>query len=199
MTMIVFRKIISVLLLTLIVPAADAAPPPPRPDAGIGALLVRTAPGATTPPVLVLYREPGVGRIAEKNVTSCPNLAFILKTPAGEFPLVVTALKDGWMRVIYDDAGRAAWVDPSRRWNYLRWEEFLKGKEASLLRGLKKGFYVPRSGPDELAPELEPLTPERSLRILEVAGDRIRVLIDLTVIGWLRWRDEDGRFLITLE
>lgn len=197
--MIVFRKIIPFLLFTLFVPAAGAAPPPPRPDTGIGALLVRAAPGATTPPVLVLYREPGIGRIAEKSVAACPNLASILKTPADEFPLVVTALKDGWMRVIYDDAGRAAWVEPFRRWPYLRWEEFLKGKQALLLRGLKKSHYVPRSGPDESAPELEPLTPERSLRILEVAGDRIRVLIDLTVIAWLRWRDEDGRFLITLE
>ncbi len=198
--MIASRKIILFVLLTLFVPAAvAAAPPPPRPDTGIGALLVRAAPGVTTPPLLVLYREPGIGRITEKSVTSCPSLAFILKTPAGEFPLVVTALKDGWMKVIYDDAGRAAWVEPSRRWPYLRWEEFLKGKQAALLRGLKKSYYVPRSGPDESAPEMEPLTPERRLRILEVTGDRIRVLVDLTAIGWLRWRDEDGRFLITLE
>lgn len=197
--MIVLRKIIAVLLVTLVAPVAGAAPPPPRPDTGIGVILVRFAPGATAPPVLVLYREPGIDRVAEKNVTSCHHLASILKTPPEEFPLVVTARKDGWLKVIYDDAGRTAWVEPFRRWPYLRWEEFLKGKQALLMRGLKKSHYVLRSGPDESAPELEPLTSERRLRILEVAGDRIRVLIDLTVIGWLRWRDEDGRFLITLE
>jgi hypothetical protein len=104
-----------------------------------------------------------------------------------------------WLEVIHDDAGRAAWVEPRRAWPFVPWGEILKGKGARLLRGIKKPYYVVVDEGGKTLPDLEPLTPERGFRIIEVDGDRIRILVDLTAIGWLRWRDEDGRLLITLE
>jgi len=197
--MAVSRAIVAAFFVTLLVSLAGAAPPPLRPDTGMGLLLVRTGPSLEVPPELILYGEPGVGRIAEKSAATLPHLALPLKAPPGEFPLVVTARKGGWLKVIHDDAGRSAWVEPRRAWPFVPWDEILRGREARLLRGLKKPYYVPRGGPDDTAPGLEPLTSERTFRIIDMDGDRIRVLMDQAIMGWLRWRDEDGRFLITLE
>ncbi|RNC71862.1 MAG: hypothetical protein ED859_03935 [Desulfuromonadales bacterium] len=197
--MVFIRTIFAAVLVACLVSAAGAAPPPPRPDTGIGLLLVRFPVDASDVPQLTLYREPGVGRIGEKGVAALPHLAQLLKAASGEYPLAVTARKGEWLRIHLDDAGREGWVEQRRTWPFLLWEEYLNGKQASLLRGIKKPFYVPRSGPGEQAAELEPLTPGRSFRIVAVEGDRVRILIDLAVIAWLRWRDDDGRLLITLE
>ncbi|ABB33539.1 hypothetical protein GeomeDRAFT_1170 [Geobacter metallireducens RCH3] len=192
------RTIVPVICVALFVAVSGAAPPP-RPDTGIGVLLVGAVPGEPAPPQLILYGEPGIGRIAEKSAASLPHLAIPHKIPPGEFPLVVTARKGGWLKVIYDDAGRAAWLKPRRAWPFVLWDELLKGREARLLRGLKKPLYLLWGSGGDTVPDLEPLTPERSFRIISVDGDRIQVLLDLAVVGWLRWRDEDGRLLIALE
>ena len=194
-----FRTIALLIFAALLAAAAVAAPPPPRPDTGIGTLVVSAFPGTADPPELILYREPGVGRTSAKSVAAFPHLAQFLKAPPGEYPLAVTARKGMWLQVIHDDAGRAAWLEPRRAWPFVPWDEILKGKGARLLRGIKKPYYVLVDEGGKAVPDLEPLTPERGFRIIEVEGDRIRVIIDLTAMGWLRWRDEDGRLLITLE
>jgi len=192
-------RVVAFFLVALWVASAPGAPPPLRPDTGIGILLVSAFPAMAAPPELILYREPGVGRIAAKGAASFPHLAIPLKAPSGEFPLVVTARKGRWLEVIHDDAGRTAWLEPRRAWPFVSWDEILKGRGARLLRGLKKPYYVVVDEGGKVVPVLEPLTPERGFRIIAVEGDRIQVLLDLTVMGWLRWRDEDGRLLITLE
>lgn len=199
MTVHLARFVVACSLVVLWVASSPGAPPPPRPDTGIGTLVVSAFPGTADPPELILYREPGVGRIAGKSVAAFPHLAQFLKAPPGEYPLVVTARKGMWLQVIHDDAGRAAWLEPRRAWPFVPWDEILKGRGARLLRGLKKPYYIPVDEGGKAVPGLESLTPERGFRIIEVEGDRIRVIIDLTVTGWLRWRDEDGRLLITLE
>lgn len=190
------------LLSAVAIGTVSAAPPPARPETGKGVLLVKNSPAhdnAGGRSFVVIYREPGIGRIGELRVASLPALAGVVKTPPGVLALAVTATKGEWLRVHYDDAGRSGWLEPRRTWTYLTWEEYLRGKTARLLRGLRKEFYLARSGPDGSAPELPPLTPERSMRILDVDGDRARVLVDLSVMAWLRWRDPDGRLLITVE
>lgn len=199
MTVPFVRIIVALLLVTSGAASALGAPPPPRPDTGIGTLVVSAFPGTADPPELILYREPGVGRIAAKSVAAFPHLAQLLKAPPGEYPLAVTARKGMWLQVIHDDAGRTAWLEPRRAWPFISWDEILKGRGARLLRGLKKPYYVVVDEGGKALPVLEPLTPERAFRIIAVEGDRIQVLLDLTVMGWLRWRDEDGRLLITLE
>ena len=187
------------LVTTLLCGTAFAAPKPPRPEAGIGVLLVRPAladrDGA--PPALVLYREPGVGRLGEWSAPSLP----LFPLPVGDgdlYPLAVVMKRGEWFRVAYDEAGRSGWVERQRNWSFLSWEEYLKGRSARLLPGLRKPYCILRSEPTGQAPELRTLSPSNALRIVEVAGDRARVLLDLSVIGWLQWRDEDGRLLIGL-
>ncbi|WP_298438838.1 hypothetical protein [Geobacter sp.] len=193
------RILVLLLLLAALPAAAGAAPRPPRPDAGIGVLLVRPslADRDGVPPTFVLYRAPGVGRIAEQSVASLPRIP-LASSPAESYPLAVMAKRGAWYRVAYDDAGRDGWVEERRSWSFLSWEEFLKGRTVRLLPGLRKPHYALRSAPSPQAPQLRALTPETPLRIVEVQGDRARVLFDLTLIGWLQWRDEDGRLLIGL-
>lgn len=199
MTVHFMRFVIACSLVALWVVSSAGAPPPPRPDTGIGILLVSAVPGTSEPPELILYGEPGVGRLAAKSAASFPHLAVSLKALPGEYPLVVTARKGAWLQVIHDDAGRTAWLEPRRAWPFVPWDEILKGRGARLLRGLKKPLYILWGSGGAMVPDLEPLSPERSFRIIAVDGDRIQVLLDLTIMGWLRWRDEDGRLLITLE
>lgn len=195
-------RIFPLLLLLALLPGASgaAAPRQPRPDAGIGVLLVRPSLAVRDGgvPSLILYQEPGVSRIAEKGVASFP-LIPLRSQPAELYPLAVVAKRGGWFRVAYDDAGRAGWVEKERSWSFLRWEEFLKGRTIRPLPGLRKPFYVLRAAPLTQAPELRTLTPESSLRILEIQGDSARVLLDLSLMGWIQWRDEDGRLLIGID
>lgn len=191
-------RILVVLLITLFLcSAAGAAPRSPRPEAGIGVLFVRPSlsdrDGAS--PLVILYREPGVGRIGEWRAASLPFLSLPAEERGGT-PLAVMAKRGGWFRVAYDDAGRSGWVEGERGWSFLPWDEYLKGKGVRLLPGLRKPYYILRSAPADHAPELRTLSPENSLRVVEVAGDRARVLLDLVVMGWLPWRDEDGRLLV---
>ena len=198
--MILCRILCALILLAALPAVSPCAPPPPRPEAGVGVLLARPslAASAGTSPVLVLYREPGVGRLGEWKAASLPLLPFV-KTPADLYPLAVVAKRGGWLKVAYDDAGRAGWAEMERSWSFLSWEEFLKGRSVRLLPGLRKPFYVMRSGPDDQSAEVRTLTPESFVRVVEVRGDRARVLFDVTLLGWLRWRDEDGRLLIGFE
>lgn len=193
---------ILLLLLVLSLETAVAAPLPPRPETGCGVLLVKgPAPhdGPNGPPRVVMYREPGIGRIGELNVSSLPGLAQVVKSPPGVFALAVTAKKGEWLRVHHDDAGRSGWIKPRRTWAFITWDEYLRGKTARLLRGLRKDFYQARTGSGVDAPDIATLTPDRSIRIIDVEGDRIRALVDLSIMAWLRWRDPDGRILIAVE
>jgi hypothetical protein len=194
-------RLIALLILCLSVPAlTGAALPPPRPDAGIGVLIIGT--GAAAPAAgqrLLLYREPGIGRIGERDVAKLPRLPVGQRSSLGGVCVAVLAKRGEWLSIAHDDAGRSAWVERERGWDYLTWEEFLPGKHARLMKGLRKTLLVARSGPEEHAAEVLQLTPERPFRIIQVEGDAAQVLVDLSVLGWIRWRDGDGRLLIVLE
>lgn len=196
-----FRPLTILVVLVLLCPALALARPAPRPETGIGLLVVRPAADSETPvsAPLIIYREPGIGRLGERSPATMHSLATVVRTAPGEYPLTVTATKLDWLKVIYDEAGREGWVEDRRLWTFVRWDDYLRGKAAHLLRGLRKPYYLLRGGPGEDAPERATLTPERQLRIIEVAGDRVQVLVDLVTMGWLRWRDEDGRILLAID
>lgn len=195
------RFVTAWLLLVLLALPAAAAPARPRPLTGIGVLSIR--PFAPSPPeasaTLVLYAEPGMGRVAEPAAGHLPGLAPVLKPLAGEHLATVTRQKGKWLRIIYDDADREGWLTPPRYWEYTPWPLFLKGRSARLLPGLKKGFYQLRGEPADSAPTLAQLSRESGLRVVQVEGDWAMVIVDLTISGWLRWRDGDGRFLISVD
>jgi hypothetical protein len=46
---------------------------------------------------------------------------------------------------------------------------------------------------------LTTLTTKQLFKVLRLENDWAMVLIDQNALGWLRWRDEDGRLLIGIE
>jgi hypothetical protein len=172
-----------------------------RPFSGSGVVIARplnpASPVVATP--IPFYRDPGVGSVAELPANEIPSLSSILIMPAGEYPLAVMGKKGNWLRIAYDGAGREGWVEMARWWDYITWEDFLKGRIARLLPGLKKGAYVLRAGSSATAPQTGELSGKESLRIIEVADDWVRVISDSGLSGWLTWRDGDGRFQISVD
>ncbi len=187
------------LLITLPLFSAHGAPPKPRPLAGSGILLIRPAPSTETgtTATLVVYREPSVGRIVELAYDKLPLLSRAIALPAGEYAVAVLGRKGDWAKIAYDEAGREGWVELARRWRYIPWSEFLPGRSARLMQGLKKDFYTVRQKPDETSAEVATLPPLKEFRILGAEGVWIRVGAGGALSGWLRWRDGNGRFLIS--
>jgi len=192
--------IISSLLFALFVLPTHGAPPKPRPYTGSGLLIIRppASPGFDQPGTLVLYREPEVGRVAEPACGALPLLTQVIEPSVGEYPVAVMGKKGAWFKIAYDEAGREGWLETARGWDYLPWEEFLPGRTARLLPGLRKAYYVLRRDPAADAREMDTLTPESAVRIVRMDGDWAHVTVAPQTAGWLRWRDEGGRFLITV-
>jgi len=180
--------ILVVLLFVLSVAAAHAALLPPRPPAGVGVLAVGPGPGAAENGILI-YREPGVGRIAEVSGADLPGLAGTAAQPL----VAVRARRGAWCRIAYDDAGREGWIEKRRSWRYLSWAEFLPGRRVKILPGMKKANYLLRAEPGGAARELDTLSRDQVVAVLEVDGDWARLKVPA---GWLRWRDGDERLTI---
>lgn len=185
------RPLFLTLLFSLLVAAtAQGAPPRPRPYGGCGVLALKPDAGAERP-LLVLYQEPGLLRLAELEGGALPRLAGSASEPL----VAVSERRGGWTRLAYDDAGREAWIEQPRAWQYLPWREFLPGRLVRILPGLKKGWYLVRSEPREEAPESAPLSRDQEVRVLQVEGDWARLEAPA---GWFRWRDGDGRLTVAL-
>lgn len=199
--MIIFVRtlLISLFLVPLFVPAAGARQF--RPYSGKGVVIIRSlnqeSPVAPAP--IPLYRDPGVARVSERPAGEIPRLSSVLNMPAGEYPLAVMNKKGNWLLIAYDDAGREGWIEMARWWDYITWEDFLKGRFLRLLPALNKGAYALRSGPSASAPQTGTPSGKNSLRIIDVADDWVLVIADSGQKGWLPWRDGDGRFLVTIE
>ncbi len=184
-------------LLTLSLPAA-AAPLNARSLSGSGLLLLRSSSGAGLSR-LVLYREPGLGRIAELDAAQLPQIAPSFEAADGLRAVIVTAKKLGWYRIVYDAGEREGWLQGRSAQRFQRWEELLPGKSVALPAGLKKDFYLLRSEPDLAAEAVETIGKESGLVVLRVAGNWINVRRGAKASGWLRWRDDNGRLLIAVD
>jgi hypothetical protein len=195
------KRFFFVTLLLLSLPLGSYAAISTRPMSGNGLLLVHNFHGdaKAQPLQLTFYREPGVGRLLELDAAELPSLSKVLTTGAGEHPLLVTGSRGGWLRIAYDEAGREGWIKPERYWDYQPWRTLLKGKPVHLMAGLKKGYYQLYTAPVTKSSRLETLTKQRQLRVVEIEGDWALVIVDLASSGWLRWRDDDGRFLISID
>ena len=169
---------------------APAAPPRMRPYSGVGILMFPAA--GDTP--LPLYEEPGLSRLGTLNTAKIPRYEWIFGAFSTAAPLIVTKRKGSWLRVAYDDAGREAWMNPARAAVFQAWEVYLKDHVSRLLPGLQKKYYQLYQQPGQSA--LAPLTTRQILKVLRLENDWAMVLVDQNSLGWLRWRDEDGRLLI---
>lgn len=151
------------------------------------------------PSVVTLYREPGVGRIVDLDISDIPLLSAVLR-PASEKQLfAVTRRKGDWVRIVYDEAGREGWFVPPRQWSFYSWDRFLRGREVRPAGGLKKEYLQLYAEPSAAAPVLESMDRDRSLRVLDVSDNWLLVLVDMARPGWFRWKDDDGRFLVSVE
>lgn len=170
---------------------------PMRPYAGIGVLILMTAvdENSIEPTQFQLYQEPAIVRLGELEIASVPRQEWIFGAERENVPLIVMARKKEWLRVVYDDAGREAWIKPWRRGAYYPWDDFFKDRSGYLLPGLQKKFYQLFREPGS-----EPLTslpPRQPFLVTLVEGDWIHLVVSgQNLEGWLRWRDGDGRLLI---
>jgi len=187
---------ISLFILLLVVYTACAAPSPPpkmRPYTGIGMLMLPVAGNDLNDP-LPLYEEPGLSRLGSLNPGRIPRYDWIFGATPAAAPLIVTGRRGPWLRVAYDDAGREAWLNPARAGTFQSWDYYLKDHVSRLLPGLQKKYYQLYQMPGRTV--LAPLTTRQFLKVLRLENDWAMVLSDQNSLGWLRWRDEDGRLLI---
>lgn len=191
-------RLLLLLFLTLLPPQLSAAAPmKARSLSGNGLLLFgsETRSGQALP---VLYREPGIGRIAALDVAQLPRIYPPLTAFDGVQPVIVTVKKLGWYRVIYDHGERQGWLQGRPALQYLRWAELLPGRIVALPAGLRPEFYQLRSEPDPAAKTVATINKESRVSVLTVAGDWISIRHGAGVTGWLRWRDDNDRLLISV-
>lgn len=189
------------LLATIVAFAAPPRQPPPkmRPYSGIGILMLTVATGADDEKQepYQLYEEPAIARIGELDLARISKYEWIFGVDHASLPLVVMARKGSWLRVVYDDAGREGWLNPRQRGSFQTWDAFFKGRAGKLLPGLQKRYYQLFRHPGKGA--LVTLTAKSGFKVVKLENDWALVMPDQNSLGWLRWRDEDGRLLIGLD
>jgi hypothetical protein len=183
----------SILLIVSTVSAAPAALPKMRPYTGIGVLLLPTTAMSSSEP-LPLYEAPALSRLGELQGSKAPAFEWIFGASPAVRPVIVMARKGTWLRVAYDDAGREGWLNPTRQMNFQAWDLFFKGNVSRMLPGLQKKYYQLYQQPD-YQPLLS-VTAQQQFKVLQLENDWAMVLLDQSTLGWLRWRDEDGRLVI---
>jgi len=190
-----------VLLLQVAATAApQQTPQQMRPYSGIGVLLLAAEPGEGNGrrEPLYLYEEPAVLRIGALEERQAPPYEWLFTRNASRLLLIVTARQGNWLRVAYDDAGRQGWLEPRQRGVFQSWNTLLKGRSCHLLPGLRKQQYQLFRQPGKI-PVAPPPLPRQSFKIVKLEGDWALVMPDQDTLGWLRWRDEDGRLLISVD
>jgi hypothetical protein len=164
-----------------------------RPYAGIGILFMPVNSTTSGEPI-PLYDEPALSRLGELNGATIPSFDVVFGTSSSLQPLVVMARKGEWLRVSYDDAGREAWLKPPRHAVFQSWDAFLKRNISQMLPGLQKKYYQAFQQPG--ASQAATLTTRQLFKVLRLEEDWAMVLIEQNLLGWVRWRDEDGKILI---
>jgi hypothetical protein len=146
---------------------------------------------------VTLYSEPGIGRLQTLPLAALPALRQ-LGIALDSFCLPVMAKKRGWLKVIIDDSERTGWLEMGRGWEFSSWEHFLANRQAAMLKGIRKDYYLLRK---EAAVRAEPVgTVEKGplIQLQQIDREWARVESGNGFSGWLRWRDENGRLLLTV-
>lgn len=183
-----------ILLLTMALPASAASPVKARPLSGIGVVTVREGDDP-----LVIYRQPGVGRVGVFPPSKLPgSVPFLMPVP-GVRHAVVLSTRPGWLRIIYDDAENSGWLERRRGAEFRSWERFLAGRFCSLQAGLRQDYYQLRRDPSPMAETVAVAGRGEPLRIVMLEGDWVMVRDGGGTEGWLRWRDDNARLLITVD
>lgn len=185
-----------VLLFYSSVPAASE-----RPRAGIGVLILRPAFTEQSDDLkeLVLYESPGIEQIAQVNADRLPSVSLSVAVPSGVYPVAVTGKRGEWFRLAYDDAGREAWIQGRRYWEFYRWTDFLPGRVVTLLPDLRAAFTEVHQEPLDSSPALGSISPGQKLRVVEIRERWALIRSDDGISGWVRWCDGNGKLVIFVE
>lgn len=190
-----------VLLLSIAATAASQqVPQRMRPYSGIGVLLLPAEHGGdnSRQEPLYLYKEPAVQRIGALDSSQVPPYEWLFTRNTARLPLIVMARKGEWLRVVYDDAGRQGWLDPRQGGLFQLWDALLKGRSCRVLPSLHKQQYQVFRQPGKM-PVMLLASPGQPFKVVKLEGDWALVMPDQDSLGWLRWRDEDGRLLISVD
>lgn len=199
LTGVLSRALVFILVLFVLStfgPVAFAATTPRmRPYTGVGLFVFAQSDKTLTQDLqLQLYEEPGLSRVGMLDDSKRSGNEWIFGLPEGTSPLIVSARKGNWLRVAYDDAGREAWVNPENKGRFQSWEQLLKRQTGHILPGLPSQYYKLQQQPGGKL--LATLSSKQVFKVLALENDWGLVLTDQALIGWLRWRDEDGRLLV---
>lgn len=143
---------------------------------------------------LKLYEEPGLLRVGILNTTRLSANEWVFTLKEEPQPLIVSARKGDWFQIFYDNAGRKAWIKPDHNVEFQTWEHFLKLHTGYLLPGLQPHFYQMQQRPDGKL--LNVMTSKQPFKVLKLEDDWVMVLSVQGQMGWLRWRDVDGRITL---
>ena len=196
----VSSRLIALLLILFIVSTISstgfaATLPRMRPYTGVGLFIFAQTDNILAQDLqLQLYEEPGLSRVGMLNDSKRSGNEWIFGFPEGLSPLIVSARKGDWLRVAYDDAGREAWINPENKGRFHSWEQLLKRQTSHILPGLPSQYYKLQQQPGGKL--LATLSPMQVFKVLTLENDWGMVLTDQALIGWLRWRDDDGRLLV---
>lgn len=149
-----------------------------------------------------------------------PRYSFIAFYPYDDVA-VMTALDDvnGWVNVVYDQKNKlSGWVKSIKNENkadtadltnkFYPWLEFLhkfaKSHMIYFISGVPKKYRNLRTAPNDEASQVATETTYiKSLQLKHIRGNWMLVKAmdfdNTSPIGWLRWRDDEGRILIFLD
>ncbi len=184
------------LLALLLLPLPALGAPPLRPYAGRGVLII---PATDVSGAVELYEYPAVRRKGSILLTELPTLHPALPSKRGEIALATTALREGSARVSVAASGEEGWLILRPGWRCLPWERFLVGRVVRLMTGLQGTASQVRQTPAESGGNVGSISAGSPLLLGEIRGDWALVMKGGTPLGWLRWRDGDGRMMVAVE
>ena len=188
-------RILLTLLLVALPVSLSAAPLKARGLSGSGVVLV---PENESHHEVILYGEPGIGRLQSVPLSALPVMKAFSGV-RGFICLPVMAKKLGWLQVVMDEAERLGWFEAGNGWLFDRWERFLKNRRISLFKGVGKDYYLLRTEPSASADATGVVDSVAQFVVQDVSGDWVRVEGSGSASGWLRWRDQNSRLLVSID
>lgn len=186
------RVVLTILLMIAPLQGHAASPVKARTLAGVGVVSV---PAFNATEGVSLYREPGIGQLPTLSLAALPALRLTgVSVDRAYFPVI--AKKRDWLKVVVDDAERTLWLAMRRGWEFSSWERFLANRPVTMLKGLRKDYYLLRKAAASTAESLGSIEKLSPFVCREITGEWAMIESGSGVSGWLRWRDENGRLLL---
>ena len=184
------------LLCLISLPAAGGPQLPP--PAGRWVLIIPPSDATAA----VTFREyPGARRLESvaKALAELPSLSPAVSAPGGGLVLALLSLREGYARVALSPSGQTGWIQVRPGWQIAPWERFLPGRTVRLRGGVRDAARQLHRTPAETGEVTGSVPTSSPLTAAEVRDDWLLVRSGDTATGWLRWRNGDGRLLVTVE